>query len=339
MKTSASARRLLDLHAEYTRHDDLVRAHAEFGTEPERTLDDIAAEYEEVLRDLLGIDAPLRTAIYGSCVARDVLRVVPDPFEVTGYIARQSWVSAFTPPVKAPDLSHVKSAFQARNIRGDFESNAGERLTRLAAESDIVLIDIASDRHGVAAYEGGYVSLTPDHRRAFKGIVPGGRMIPFGSDEHLTLFRSSMMRAAELLLDLDVLDKTYILEAPFTDRTVTGEPMVGFGETAEEINVKYKPYYNVLGAGGFQLLPLPEELAVADHQHQWGPGQDHYADPAYHWWAEQIEARARGREAPQQETEKFIEPDSSLAPEPASADPQQKTTLMNRLKGLLGHGS
>lgn len=214
-----------------------------------------------------------------------MLRVVPEPFEEVDYIARQSWVSAFTDPIPAPDLSHMTSELRARNVRGDFESDARERL---AAKSDIVLLDIASELNGAGAYRGGYVSLTPDHRRAFGRIIPGAEAIPFGSEEHFKLFRAAGMRLAELLFHLDIFDRTFVLTAPFTDRTTTGEPLSGVQETAEAINAKIRRYYQFLWAAGFQVLALPEELAVADPDHEWGPGQDHYTDDAYRWWADRI---------------------------------------------------
>lgn len=233
---------------------------------------------------------PIRTLIYGSCVARDVVRVVPEPFDVTGYIARQSWVSAFTAPVPAPELPHIKSGFQARNVRGDFESNAGERIRGLSEDADVLLVDIASDRHGAVAYGNGYASFTPDHRRAFGGIVPGGSHVPFGSGEHRELFTTAVQRGAEVLSELDLFEKTLVLGVPFTDRTTTGEPMTVSRETAASINAKYEPYYEAFSAAGFRIAELPSALAVADPHHEWGPGQDHYADPAYHWWADQISA-------------------------------------------------
>ena len=233
-------------------------------------------------------DTLIRALVYGSCVARDVIRVVPGPFDLAGYIARQSWVSAFTEPLQAPKISNAASTFQARNVRGDFESNAGDRIAALGKDVDVILIDIASDRHGVAAYAGGYVSLTPDHSRVFGGMVRGGTRVPFGGSEHLRLFVEAIRRGKDHLMDLGLFDRTLVLGAPFTPRTTNGEPIVGAAETAADINAKYGDYYGALSAAGFSIAMLPDELAVADSQHTWGLAQDHYADPAYHWWADQI---------------------------------------------------
>lgn len=230
----------------------------------------------------------IRTLVYGSCVGRDIPRVVTGKFELTGYIARQTWISAFTNPVEAPDLPRPGSNFQARSVKGDFESNARSAFRRLAADTDVLVIDIASDRHGAAAYQGGYVSLTPDHRRTFGGIVPGGQRIPFGSAKHRRLFATAVRRGVASLDKIGLLDRTVVLEAPFTDRTITGEPMPGPRESADRINEAYVPYYDALRAAGLPTLRLPDELAVADLGHEWGPGQDHYAERAYHWWADRL---------------------------------------------------
>lgn len=230
-------------------------------------------------------------------MARDVIRVVPEPFELTGYVARQSWISAFTSPVTAPELTRIASGFQARNVQGDFGSNAGEILGSHADNTDVFLIDIASDRHGVVAYEGGYVSLTPDHRRAFGGIVPGGKLVPFGSEQHRQLFTEATQRGAEMMDAKGLFDKALVLRVPFTDRTTTGEPMTVAKDSAETINARYEPYYQALSDVGFQIIDLPANLAVADPEHAWGLGQDHYAGPAYQWWADQIGVFVRGERA------------------------------------------
>lgn len=235
--------------------------------------------------------APIRTLIYGSCVSRDVLRIAPEPFQLTGYIARQSWISAFTTPVPSPDLSHVASAFQARNLDGDFRSTARQLMRRHSEATDVLLIDIASDRHGVAQYGDGYVSLTPDHKRAFGGMIRGGRRVPFASPRHLGLFSAAVKRGSGALGRLGLMEKALVLRAPFTDVTTTGVPMKGGSVT--KLNAQYEPYYEVLAAAGLEIVDLPAELAVADPGHTWGLAPDHYADPAYQWWAERIVNFAR----------------------------------------------
>lgn len=230
----------------------------------------------------------IRTLVYGSCVARDVLRVVPDPFRLNAYVARQTIASGFTKPAPTPDLSHVKSAFQRRSLEGDFTSDVGDQIRASARRTDIVLIDIASDRHGVAAYRGGYVSTTPDHHRAFDGVIPRGIPIPFGSERHLGLFRIGATRAHRALRRYGLLEKTLVLGFPFTQRMADGGWFDVRGLSGEETNAKYEVYYGVLEELGFRIAWLPDELALIGSDHAWGPGMDHFIDEAYHWWTTQI---------------------------------------------------
>lgn len=240
---------------------------------------------------------PLRTLIYGSCVARDVVRVVPEPFELVRYVARQSWVSAYWPASTVPDVSHLQSAFQRRAISGDFGSTAPRLLRRLSSQVDLVLIDIASDRHGVMRIGRGFVSLTPDHRRAFDGpFAPDGEFIPFGTDQHLALFTEAATRAAASLQSEGTLGRAVVLAFPFTDRLDTGGAVAKEKVAVSTLNALYQPYYSALAERGFHILRLPQELAVSTADHTWGPGVDHFADPAPVWWASQLLASGVARE-------------------------------------------
>lgn len=240
---------------------------------------------------MFGYMAPIQTFIHGSCVARDVIRVVPDPFRLRGYVARQTIASGFTKPATVPDLSHIHSAFQRRALEGDFSSDVATQIRAEARRTDIVLIDIASDRHGLAAIGGGYASTTPDHIRAFGGVVPGGRRIRFGTDRHLDLFRAGAERAARTLDRYSL--RSLVLGFDFTQQMSDGSTYETSGMPADEINALYEPYYRLLEQTGFEISWLPTEHTLIDPDHKWGPGLDHFIEPAYQWWAGRI-AEAAG---------------------------------------------
>lgn len=222
-------------------------------------------------------------------MARDVVRVVPGPFDLTRYIARQSWVSAYGPPVPAPDVSHLRSEFQRRAISADFGSTAPRLLRRMSSQVDRVIIDIASDRHGVVRVGNGFVSLTPDHLRAFDGqYADVGEVIPFGSAEHFDRFAVAVGRAAEALRAEETLDRAVVLAFPFTDRLDTDARIPRERTDVPALNALYEPYYEVFASSGFPLLRLPDALAVSTMEHEWGPGVDHFVDPAYEWWAQRL---------------------------------------------------
>jgi hypothetical protein len=233
----------------------------------------------------------LRTLVYGSCVARDVLRVVPEPFSLNGYIARQCWVSAFSSPVQIPDISALTSRFQIRALEGDFRSNAVEQINQHAPRTDLMLIDLASDRHGAVALDGGHVSLTPEHRRAFGGVVKGGKRVPFGSDAHYGMFRRAATGAKNAFEAAGLWDKTFVLRFLFTEHTSSGGTVPRERTTPAEDNAHFARYYDALADLGFQFSDLPDRLAVSTDDHVWGAGSDHFIDEAYLWWANDVTSR------------------------------------------------
>jgi hypothetical protein len=235
---------------------------------------------------------PYRTVIWGSCVARDVLRVVPRPFTLNDYIARQCWLSAHSRSVPVPDLSTISSRFQVRALEGDFRSSAMGRIEHHAPATDLLLIDLASDRHGAVAVGDGYVSLTPEHRRAFGGMMPGGKRIPFGSDKHFSAFRRAAAGIRDAIVSAGLWDQTFVLRFRFTDRTINGDPVPPERTTPAEDNARIEPYYDVLERLGYQFSVLPDELGASTHDHAWGAGSDHFVDEAYQWWADDVTSRA-----------------------------------------------
>lgn len=229
-------------------------------------------------------------AIYGSCVARDIVRVTEDRFSLSGYIARQNWISAFSEPIPAPREWGVRSNFQAKNLKGDFSSDATVRLRELGKKSDMVIMDLASEQHGVFEWEAGrFVSATPTIRASdFYKSHKRKKHIPFGSLAHIDLFRVAADKMKDFLQSEDLFDKTLVLTAPFTDDIVGGGKLEK-RYSAESLNLAFSAYYELLGTRGFALTaPLPADLNVTSEEHQWGAAQDHYIDPAYEWWADSL---------------------------------------------------
>lgn len=229
--------------------------------------------------------------IYGSCVSRDIVRILDDTYTSGGYIARQTFISAFSRPSRRPEDWGITSKFQIKNLNGDFASNAARRIRTGAAKSDVMLIDLASEKHGIFEVgENRYVSATPTlratpyYKKSFEG-----RRIPFGASEHLDLFGGAAEQLKDLLVDSGVFPYTAVLNAPFTDKVIDGPDLTG-SPSAAEWNEKFSAYYDLLRELGFELFPeLPTELAQSTETHSWGKSQDHYVDAAYQWWGDRIE--------------------------------------------------
>lgn len=229
--------------------------------------------------------------IYGSCVTRDIQRVSNDRFRVLDYIARQSFVSANAPSLPDPDTSAIAGKFLAKTIASDFASNAFERIISNVRKSDVFLIDLASERHGVIPHRSSLISRTNDLAKS--GLLTSGEFkknLAFDTPEHRKKFRAAAIRLKELLMREKAFRKTLVIATPFTDVTTDGSQVpLSHGKTAEMINYEYGYYYELLRSMGFTILTLPDHLCVANPEHKWGISQNHYVSEAYEYLADQIE--------------------------------------------------
>lgn len=238
----------------------------------------------------VGMAIPI--SIYGSCVSRDIIRVTENKFKSKEYVARQCWISAVSLPQPIPDGINL-TGFRLKSLVGDIESNAFPRLQNSAKQSKAVVIDVASDRHGVWDLgNGGYLSnLATMKKQKVLNDFPDSRLITWGSAEHLELFNRAVAEGKEALLKCGFFQKATVLKVPFTDKTEAGEVLdSGSGMNPLQIRASYSPYYEIFERYGFNFLPdLPEELAVSTEEHAWGKGINHFVDAAYDWWGDEIE--------------------------------------------------
>lgn len=231
-------------------------------------------------------------SIYGSCVSRDIIRVTETKYRSKEYVARQSWISALSLPQTAPEGINL-TGFRLKSLIGDIESNGMPRLTAAAKSSRALVIDIASDRHGVWDLgNGSFLSnLATMKRQKILKAYPEARLVSWGTSEHLALFSEAVVRGQQLLEEAGFFSKATVLKIPFTDRTIDGE-FIDFGSERHpsEIRESYLPYYDVFRTSGFHFLPdLPSEMAISTSDHAWGKGINHFVDDAYHWWGDEIE--------------------------------------------------
>lgn len=230
-------------------------------------------------------------SIYGSCVSRDIIRVTGDKFKSREYVARQSWISALSLPQKAPEGIKL-TGFRLKSLIGDIESNGMTRLTASAESSKALVIDLASDRHGVWDLgNGSFLSnlATMKRQKILKGY-PEAQLVSFGSPEHLELFNNAVAEGKRKLEVAELFSKSTVLKIPFTDKGVDGQDVdLGTGKNPIDIRRSYAPYYEIFEDHGFHFLPeLPEEFAVSTPDHAWGMGINHFVDEAYHWWGDEI---------------------------------------------------
>ena len=239
----------------------------------------------------------VRVTVYGSCVARDTVDLAgAGRFDVVAYIARQSLLSA------DHDASHlfpegvdIDSEFQRRMMTGDFAGNLQERLVEAAPEMDVLLWDLADERHGVHLFEDGTVvtrSIDNVRHPEVVSALESARHLPFGTDEHFRLWSARAERMRELLRGLGIFEKTIVLQVPWALITVDGSPTPwSMGTSAKDANAAYLRYYGRLQELGFTLIELQPLGVLADPEHRWGLAPFHYVQDVYEEIAERVLAQ------------------------------------------------
>ena len=113
-------------------------------------------------------------------------------------------------------------------------------------------------------------------------MVEGARHIPFGEDEHFTLWAPRAEKLREVLRELGLFDKTVVLRVPWALVTTEGKSTPwSMGTNAREANAAYHRYYEHLAGLGFRILELQPLGVLADPEHRWGLAPFHYTQDVY----------------------------------------------------------
>lgn len=245
----------------------------------------------------------MRVAVYGSCVARDTVDLAgTDHFDVVAYVARQSLLSAHhDASAHFPAQSEIGSDFQRRMMTGDFAGDLEERLTEAAPETDVLLWDLADERHGVHLFDDGSIvtrSIDIVRQPEVLSVVEGARHIPFGTDEHFELWALRAEKLRERVEELGLLSRTVVLRIPWALVTTEGKTTPwSMGTNAREANAAYHRYYEHLAGLGFRILELQPLGVLADPEHRWGLAPFHYTQDVYEEIVQRVlEMRAPGRD-------------------------------------------
>src|SRR5699024_6482124 len=105
---------------------------------------------------------------------------------------------------------------------------------------------------------------------------------PFGTDEHFELWAPRAEQLRGRLVELELFDKTLVLQVPWALVTVDGKHTPqSMGTTAMEANEAYRRYYEHLRGLGFRILELQPLGVLADPEHRWGLAPFHYTQDVY----------------------------------------------------------
>lgn len=224
-----------------------------------------------------------RVFIYGSCVSRDAEPWFKDyGFELAGYSARQSLISAFRKAdISEYELSGISSSFQRRMTRGDIQGNL--RFAIRKAEPDVILWDLCDERLGVRkASTGGMITQSRDH--VAEGVHPGpfGRLHRFGENQHFNLWERGLQEFQASLDRLGLKDRLYLNATPWAIQDEFGDDHNGQAAIAEAFNRNSERYLDLAWRKGVNVVAVPQMDAISrTHGHKWGPAPYHYVDGTY----------------------------------------------------------
>ncbi|WP_299449777.1 DUF6270 domain-containing protein [uncultured Serinicoccus sp.] len=313
----------------------------------------------------------VRTFIYGSCVSRDTFERLPEGFELVSYVARQSLISAFTPPsARGVPAIDTDSEFQRRMIVGDWESSLPAQLRQHADGIDLLLWDLCDERVGLRRLErvGARPTAHAWGTRSVDSIRAGvdaqldsSRLVAFASARHRVLFLHALRRFRALLDELGLRERTLLLAPAWATRTSDGESVpTSFGLDPDRANRLFRDYHRTATRVTDVAAAHVGEVA-ADAGHPWGVAPFHYTESVYCSLAGQVidaaepsaarpegvRLEVRGKDAdlpaatsaespaPPSEEEVVVDLVGSLVHDPASLWTGDRSHMSLRQQGLL----
>lgn len=222
--------------------------------------------------------------IFGSCVSRDTFEAMRPRRPLAAYVARQSVISSFSPPVQVGLDGRLPSAFQQRMLEGDVGSSLLPTLRQHARSTSLLMVDLVDERHGVYRLgDGAWVTNSAELRRS--GLlheVDHSRLVEFGTDRHFELWHRAFTRFHQQLVRYDLLDRTVVIKAPFAEFTADGDRLPPFaGVPAAVWNDRYERYYGIVAESGLPMVTISQPSVFSDRNHKWQPEPFHYVQSAY----------------------------------------------------------
>ncbi|WP_353951827.1 DUF6270 domain-containing protein [Knoellia sp. S7-12] len=229
---------------------------------------------------------PLRLGILGSCVSRDMAELHRE-CTVAFYVARQSLISAASPPTEVPETVDLPSAFQRRMVVADLRSEALDLLEDHAPDLDVLVIDLVDERLGVVPLaEGAFATDSQELKESgVKDLLrPVSDDVELGTPEHFRRWKDAARAVLARLEAAGLRDRSVVLRVPFASRTRDGVSVPPYMQrSAAEWDDAFRPYYAFLRELGLPVVELPPELALGDADHRWGLSPYHFVPEAYAW--------------------------------------------------------
>ncbi len=229
----------------------------------------------------------IKVLILGSCVSRDIFRVIEDEnFNLASYYGRSSFASAFC-PVKVKDTwsDKISSSFQARMVSADLTKKWPNIVRN--TEFDVLLVDFIDERFHLGGFSNGALCTLSSELRGsgFDRKVARARGIQTGSVEHYELWLRGWISFIELLDSLGK-KKSVLLNVVKWAEVASDGSVPAWGFTAEQTaaaNLYLDKLYSRAAADlePSQIMRADPQHLVGNLSHKWGPAPFHYVDSYY----------------------------------------------------------
>ena len=228
--------------------------------------------------------APVRVAIFGSCVSRDLFEDPALRPTLAHYASRSSVISVVAEPVPLSEEEvPLDSAYQRRAVVADFNKTFFPDLRALAP--DWLVIDLIDERFNVLRTAGSFVT----ESSAFQGAgLAGLERLSFSTVRRLTdeaerLFDAAAESFVERVTQIVPAERVILHRGLWLTRYRRGELLEDFPEPRltyarrnnEALGRQYDLLQGMLG-GDIHVIGPELDRHVADYGHKWALEPFHY---------------------------------------------------------------
>lgn len=226
--------------------------------------------------------------IYGSCVSRDTLELVPkESYNLVGYFARSSLATLSSTldnsSVKkeySQNLDKITSAFQRRMVEYDFDRSVLKSIEK--NNFDVLLMDLIDERFHLAVLNNN--SFVTRSNEFLRTSIKPKSTINAQSDKFFDLWTKGVKVFLNKLIENGGIEKILVQKAFWTNKLDNGEVIVDItDEKVREENEKLEKMYCFLEKylNENQFIEVPESLILSKSDHKWGISPFHYIDEYY----------------------------------------------------------
>ena len=223
--------------------------------------------------------------IIGSCVTRDIFRVLEKNNLVGQYAARSSLISRVSPPVEICldyNLVNLNSNWQRRMVQQDFDKT-GVHLDKY--RQGILIIDFIDERLKLWKIGNSFVTQSTELVRLnLKQVLKPQKTLSRGSPEDLKLWTDACQKFTAIMPE-SIRNKTILHQAFWADSYIENGQNKKF-DNIDQIsffNQLLNEYYEIFASiySPAKIIEVKSDLIVADASHQWKLAPFHYVHEYY----------------------------------------------------------